>query len=56
MTIMMKKTLTVITVLALLIPNAFAKDKSEKEQERLKASGEVLQEVLDIPDAIPVET
>jgi lipid-binding SYLF domain-containing protein len=53
MTIMMKKTLTVITVLVLLIPSAFAKDKSEKEQERLKASGEVLQEVLDIPDAIP---
>lgn len=50
---MPKKTLSVITLLALLIPSAFAKDKNEKEQERLKASGEVLQEVLDIPDAIP---
>lgn len=49
----MKKYLAMLAVAALLCPVAQASDKNEKEQERLKEAGTVLQEILDIPDAIP---
>ena len=49
----MKKSIAVLALAALLSPLAQAGSKSEKEQERLKESGTVLQEILDIPDAIP---
>ncbi len=49
---MIRKTL-VAALIALLLPlAAFAQ---EKEQERLKDAGRVLQEILDIPDNIPQE-
>lgn len=46
----MRKLSSVLLVLGLLVP-AFA--DSEKEQERVKDSGQVLKEILDIPDNIP---
>jgi lipid-binding SYLF domain-containing protein len=46
----MKKLSVVCLIFALLLP-AFA--DSEKEQERVKESGEVLKEILNIPDDIP---
>ena len=49
------KHLVIISALvaAICTARAFAGEKNEKEQERLKESGTVLQEILDIPDAIP---
>ncbi len=40
-------------VAALWTARAVAKDNNQKEQERLHESGVVLQEILNIPDAIP---
>ncbi len=48
----MKKYITILALAALLCPAALAANK-EKEQERLQQAGTVLQEILDIPDAIP---
>src|SRR5512133_3452106 len=45
----MRTTCTLLAVLALLVP-AFGENK---EQERLKNSGEVMSEILNIPDNIP---
>lgn len=47
----MKKLLTLIFVLSLSLP-AFAA-KNEKEEDRVKAAGQVLKEIVDIPDNIP---
>lgn len=47
----MKKLLTAVCVLSLLVP-AFAADK-EKEEDRVKNAGQVLKEIIDIPDDIP---
>src|SRR5579872_285644 len=47
----MKTVLSLLLVCALFTP-AFAAD-NEKEQERVRASGDVLKEILDIPDDIP---
>ncbi|HVO81641.1 MAG TPA: lipid-binding SYLF domain-containing protein [Terriglobales bacterium] len=47
----MKTLLALLLTCALLTP-AFAAD-NEKEQERVKDSGDVLKEILDIPDNIP---
>jgi lipid-binding SYLF domain-containing protein len=46
----MKTLLALLLVYALVLP-AFA--SNEKEKERVKESGEVLKEILDIPDDIP---
>src|ERR1700732_2774480 len=46
----MKTLLALLLVYALVLP-AFA--SNEKEKERVKQSGEVLKEILDIPDDIP---
>jgi SH3 domain-containing YSC84-like protein 1 len=46
----MKTLLALLLVYALVLP-AFAND--EKEKDRVKASGEVLKEILNIPDDIP---
>ena len=46
----MKTVLAMLLVYALVLP-AFA--SNEKEQERVKQSGEVLKEILNIPDDIP---
>ncbi len=48
----MKKALTLIAVFALVAPSLFAA-RGEKEEERLKDAGQVLQEILDVPDDIP---
>lgn len=48
----MKKYVAVLALAALLSSVAQAANK-EKEQDRLKEAGTVLQEILDIPDAIP---
>ncbi len=48
----MNKYVAMLLLAAFLAPAAQAANK-EKEQDRLKASGTVLQEILDIPDAIP---
>jgi lipid-binding SYLF domain-containing protein len=51
----MKKCVSVMSVvllLGLLVP-AQAADKESKEQQRLENSGQVLKEILDIPDNIP---
>ena len=48
----MKKLLVLLLACALL-PSAFA--DNQKEQERVKESGEVLKEILNIPDDIPQE-
>ncbi len=47
----MKTVMALVLVCALLLP-AFGAD-SEKEQERVNESGEVLKEILNIPDDIP---
>jgi lipid-binding SYLF domain-containing protein len=47
---LMKTLLALLLVCALVVPT-FA--SSEKEKERVKQSGEVLKEILDIPDDIP---
>jgi SH3 domain-containing YSC84-like protein 1 len=46
------KTLLVLLLACAFLPSALAAD-NEKEQERVKDSGEVLKEILDIPDDIP---
>jgi SH3 domain-containing YSC84-like protein 1 len=46
------KTLLVLLLACAFLPAALAAD-NEKEQERVKDSGEVLKEILDIPDDIP---
>lgn len=46
------KTLKALLLLLVLLPAAFAAD-NEKEQERVRASGDVLKEILNIPDDIP---
>ena len=46
----MKKLSQCLLMLALMLP-AFA--DSDKEEDRVKDSGEVLKEILDIPDDIP---
>jgi lipid-binding SYLF domain-containing protein len=48
----MKQTLLALLILCAWFTSAFAAD-SEKEQERVKDSGQVLKEILDIPDDIP---
>ena len=47
------KTLLALILACVLLPSAFA--DSQKEQERVKESGEVLKEILNIPDDIPQE-
>ena len=47
------KTLLVLLLACALLPSAFA--DNQKEQERVKESGEVLKEILNIPDDIPQE-
>src|ERR1700745_4442022 len=47
------KTLLLSLLACALLPSAFA--DNQKEQERVKASGEVLKEILNIPDDIPQE-
>jgi SH3 domain-containing YSC84-like protein 1 len=46
------KTLLALLLACAFLPSALAAD-NEKEQERVKDSGEVLKEILDIPDNIP---
>ena len=46
------KTLVAVALICCLAAPAFAQ---EKEQDRLKESGEVLKEILDIPDNVPQE-
>ncbi len=48
----MKKYLLLLLSLALALP-ASASEKSTKEADRLEESGQVLKEILDIPDDIP---
>jgi lipid-binding SYLF domain-containing protein len=48
----MKQTLCALLLLCASLTSAFAVD-NEKEQERVKDSGEVLKEILNIPDDIP---
>lgn len=48
----MKQTLLALLILCASFNSAFAAN-SEKEQERIKDSGQVLKEILDIPDDIP---
>ena len=47
------KTLLALILVCVLLPSAFA--DNQKEQERVKESGEVLKEILNIPDDIPQE-
>ena len=47
------KTLLALLLACALLPSAFA--DNQKEQERVKESGEVLKEILNIPDDIPQE-
>jgi SH3 domain-containing YSC84-like protein 1 len=47
----MKRLLSVLLLLSLCVP-VFA-EEAEKEEDRCKESGEVLKEILDIPDNIP---
>ena len=47
------KTLLALILACALLPSAFA--DNQKEQERVKESGEVLKEILNIPDDIPQE-
>ena len=46
------KTLKTLLLLCTLLSTAFAVD-NDKEQERVRASGDVLKEILNIPDDIP---
>jgi SH3 domain-containing YSC84-like protein 1 len=48
----MKKLLVALLLVCLSLPAAFAKN-DEKEEDRVKDSGHVLKEILDIPDDIP---
>jgi SH3 domain-containing YSC84-like protein 1 len=45
--------LALLLLAAFSLPPATAADRADKEQDRLKDAGEVLKEVLDIPDNIP---
>jgi SH3 domain-containing YSC84-like protein 1 len=47
------KTLLALILVCAFLPSAFA--DNQKEQERVKESGEVLKEILNIPDDIPQE-
>src|SRR5207248_10668663 len=47
------KTLLALILACAFLPSAFA--DNQKEQERVKESGEVLKEILNIPDDIPQE-
>jgi lipid-binding SYLF domain-containing protein len=47
------KTLLALILACVFLPSAFA--DNQKEQERVKESGEVLKEILNIPDDIPQE-
>src|SRR5437588_8095743 len=47
------KTLRALILACAFLPSAFA--DNQKEQERVKESGEVLKEILNIPDDIPQE-
>jgi lipid-binding SYLF domain-containing protein len=52
----MKRTLVLLIAIAVASIAAYAKESkgpNEREQDRLKASGEVLKEILDIPDDLP---
>jgi lipid-binding SYLF domain-containing protein len=53
----MKKPITclmsVLFVLAIFLSSAFAADREEKDEDRLRNSGTVLKEILDVPDDIP---
>jgi lipid-binding SYLF domain-containing protein len=52
----MKRILILIMATAVVSAAAYGKESkasNDREQDRLKASGEVLQEILDIPDDIP---
>jgi SH3 domain-containing YSC84-like protein 1 len=52
----MKKLLCVLLALCLTAPALFAadeKEKDEKEMDRVKSAGDVMKEILDIPDNIP---
>jgi SH3 domain-containing YSC84-like protein 1 len=42
-----------VAILILLTTAAVAADKAEKEEDRLKEAGEVLKEILNVPDNIP---
>ena len=48
------KTLLALVLAFAFLPTAFA--DNQKEQERVKESGEVLKEILNIPDDIPQES
>jgi lipid-binding SYLF domain-containing protein len=48
----MRATVSLLTLL-LLGTTLIAEDKAENERERLESSAEVLQEILNIPDALP---
>src|SRR5260370_28089297 len=49
----MKSLLLAFLTCTLLVPEFAANDKKEKEEERVKESGVVLKEILNIPDDIP---
>ncbi len=48
----MKPLSAILLVFALLVP-AFADNEKEKEEDRVKDSGQVIKEILNIPDDIP---
>src|SRR5450759_636333 len=48
----MKRITVCLMAVVLLVPSAFAANAG-KEQERVKEAGEVLKEILNIPDDIP---
>ncbi|HWR16145.1 MAG TPA: lipid-binding SYLF domain-containing protein [Terriglobales bacterium] len=50
----MKRWFLVATVVVSLVASSFA-EKGDKEKERLQSAGQVLKEILDIPDNIPKE-
>ena len=45
--------MSVLFVLAIFLSSAFAADREEKDEDRLRNSGTVLKEILDVPDDIP---
>jgi SH3 domain-containing YSC84-like protein 1 len=49
----MKKIAAFVLALCLFVPAAFAAANDEKEEDRVKDAGEVLKEILNIPDDIP---
>src|ERR1700687_1127628 len=50
---LMRKVIPVLIALALSALAAFAQDKDIKETDRLENSGEVMEEILNVPDDIP---